>query len=75
MSKDTATPQELEQLHSLMAKTLATMIKEDPTASTLNVARQFLKDNNIEAEIVDGTELGNLVESLPFAGLKAVGRE
>lgn len=75
MSKLTATPKELEELHALMAKTLAQLIKEDPTASTLNVARQFLKDNGIEANVVEGNEMYNLVEGLPFVGLKVVNKE
>jgi len=75
MSKRTATPKELEELHALMAKTLAQLIREDPTASTLNVARQFLKDNGIEANVVEGNSMHNLVEGLPFVGLKVVNKE
>ena len=75
MKKSTATPKELEELHALMAKTLAQLIREDPTASTLNVARQFLKDNGIEANVVEGNSMHNLVEGLPFVGLKVVNKE
>ena len=35
-------------------------------ASTLSVARQFLKDNHIEAGIRDSQPMADLVDSLPF---------
>ena len=75
MSKDTATAKEMEELHSLLAKTLAQLIREDPTASTLNVARQFLKDNGVESLVVEGNEMHSIVEHLPFVGLKVIGKE
>ena len=33
--------------------------------SDLNVARQFLKDNGIEALVVEGSPLSDLVRTLP----------
>ena len=40
---------------------------QDPEAksSDLNVARQFLKDNGIDAVPVEGSPLSNLVATLP----------
>jgi hypothetical protein len=35
------------------------------SAATLNVVRQFLKDNHIEGIPVQGSVLGKLVDSLP----------
>lgn len=37
-------------------------------ASLMNVARQFLKDNGVEALVAPGSALGNLAASLPFPG-------
>ena len=54
----------LEDLHDLLAKTLLEKVKE---GSCLAVARQFLKDNGIDAPS-EGTEpLHSLVEELPFS--------
>ena len=57
----------LQQLHSLLAEQLLNKIKDpDVKASDLNVARQFLKDNGIEALPVDNSPLKALVDELPF---------
>lgn len=72
MSK--ASTEKLEALHGELAKTLQTAISaSDPTdkgfASLLNVARQFLKDNGIEAAAVPGSTIGGLakkVSEYPF---------
>jgi hypothetical protein len=41
----------LKQLHDDLAKKLTDLIKEaDPAAATLNVARQFLRDNGINCD-------------------------
>jgi hypothetical protein len=73
----------LQKLHEVLAQTLADAItegvpvKDDETgevtkapapAAILNVARQFLKDNNIEAVAVPGKPLASLASKLPFAG-------
>jgi hypothetical protein len=73
----------LESLHKALAETLATAItegipmKDDDTgvitkapapAALLSVARQFLKDNGIEALAVPGTPVHKLSASLPFTG-------
>lgn len=72
MSK--ASTEKLEALHGELASTLQTAISSsDPTdkgfASLLNVARQFLKDNGIEAVTVPGSPMGKLagkVAEYPF---------
>lgn len=74
--------QELQDLHSELAKVLKKHISkkyqdEDgneapPPAAILNVARQFLKDNNIDAVPTEGSPLGELKEKLPFGGSELV---
>lgn len=44
---------ELEELHSLVASSLATSIKNEPDVKTLMAAMKFLKDNEITVDIVD----------------------
>lgn len=57
----------LEQLHSVLTDKLLEKIKDpEVKASDLNVARQFLKDNGIEALPVDNSPLRALVDELPF---------
>ena len=53
-------------LHQTLAENLLARIK-DPEAksSDLNVARQFLKDNGIDALPVEGSPLSELVATLP----------
>lgn len=70
--------QELQDLHSELAKVLKKHIGKKyqdeegnevpPPAAILNVARQFLKDNNIDAVPAEGTPLSALKEALPFSG-------
>ena len=56
----------MEQLHSTLASTLLSRITDpDVKASDLNVARQFLKDNGIEALAAEGSPLADLVATLP----------
>tara|TARA_R100000234_G_C4896912_1_gene133929 strand:+ start:362 stop:574 length:213 start_codon:yes stop_codon:yes gene_type:complete len=63
----------LQQLHSLLAEQLLKRISNpEVKASDLNVARQFLKDNNIDTIPVDNNPLQKLVEELPFAEKKVV---
>lgn len=75
------TKQKLQDLHDLMATTLCEAIQEGvpvkddagnvskapAPAALLNVARQFLKDNNVEAVAVPGSKLHAVATSLPFA--------
>lgn len=74
MSK--ATTDQLDALHGELAKTLRDEIKrmssagEDKKglASLMSVARQFLKDNNVETVPLPGSPLGSLADDLPFMG-------
>lgn len=75
MSKK-ATEDSLATLHMTLAEVLTTKINaaseegdSKGLAALLNVARQFLKDNGIEADLNPGTPMSNLVESLPFPNL------
>nr|WP_250808780.1 hypothetical protein [Neorhizobium tomejilense] len=57
----------LSELHSEMAKKLLEKVRSgEVTAAELNVARQFLKDNNIDAVPKKDSPLANLVDELPF---------
>ena len=53
-------------LHKTLAENLLLRI-QDPEAKSadLNVVRQFLKDNGIEALVVEGSPLSDLVATLP----------
>ena len=56
----------MDQLHSTLANTLLSRVSDpDVKASDLNVARQFLKDNGIEALAAEGSPLADLVATLP----------
>jgi len=56
----------MEKLHSMLASTLLLRISDpDVKASDLNVCRQFLKDNGIEALATEGSPLADLVATLP----------
>ena len=57
----------LEALHSSLATELSQRIKSgEATAADLSVARQFLKDNGIDAFATNDSLLQQLVDSLPF---------
>lgn len=70
----------LEALHNALAETLAKAITEGvpvkdeegnivtlpAPAAILNVARQFLKDNGIEAQAVPESPLARITQGLPF---------
>ena len=57
----------LKELHERLAERLLERIKEkDVKASDLNVARQFLRDNNIYCVPVEGSPLQQLADELPF---------
>jgi len=59
----------LEALHGALAKSLAEKIKNgEATAADLSVARQFLKDNGIDAVPRSPSPLADLANALPFAG-------
>jgi hypothetical protein len=55
----------LEQLKPVEVRDGETIKIVRTPSATLNVIRQFLKDNGIEARATKGSPLGNLVEALP----------
>ena len=75
-----ATVNELGNLHGIIAKALADQIKNgtkvenkdgkletiSAPASVLNVARQFLRDNNIECMGAANEDITAITEDLPF---------
>ena len=73
MSQSKATNEELDTLHSLVAKTLSARIRAgEATPADLSVAVKFLKDNGVQQVAVAGSPIANLLKDLPFA---AEGRE
>jgi len=59
--------EKLKELHKILAEKLLEKVRDpDCKASDMNVARQFLKDNNIDAVPVDNSPLGKLMNELPF---------
>ena len=57
----------LEDLHELVADTLLDRINNgEATPADLNVARQFLKDNGIDAMPEKTSPMFNLALALPF---------
>lgn len=64
MARDTN--EVLADLHADLAQHLKNKL-DDGTITTgeLNILRQFLKDNQISAQPVEGTPFGDLVSSLP----------
>lgn len=64
-----ASKESLETLHTVIATKLAESIEtmepgEKGLAALLNVARQFCKDNGIEAVAAPGSAMGNLAGKL-----------
>lgn len=58
---------ELEKLHVELTKQLLARVREGAaTAADLSVARQFLKDNNIDAVPEKGSPLADLARNVPF---------
>ena len=74
------TVNELGELHGIIARTLTDQLKNGVTqvskdgtievisapASVLNVARQFLRDNNIECMGAANEDITAITEDLPF---------
>jgi|TARA_R100000479_G_C6358832_1_gene192144 hypothetical protein len=57
----------LEELMNLTIEELIKIIKQgEASPSTLNVARQLLRDNQVTAAIEDGSPMQSLVDALPF---------
>ena len=64
MSKDTA--EVLNELHAGLAHLFMERLREGTLGtSELNILRQFLKDNQISSQAVEGTEFGELARALP----------
>lgn len=64
MSK--ATEDMLASLHGALAEAMARKLREgDFTASDLNVIRQFLKDNGINADGEKDENIQSIVDDLP----------
>ena len=56
----------MDLLHRTLAENLLSRVKNPEAKSAdLNVARQFLKDNGIDALPVENSPLSDLVKSLP----------
>ena len=59
--------EKLEDLHSTLTDVLIERVKSgEAKAGDLNVARQFLRDNGIDAVPTEDNPLGKLIEELPF---------
>ncbi len=57
----------LTELHGMLASILLEKIRDPEVKSAeLNVARQFLKDNDITAIPTDDNALAQLLQDLPF---------
>ena len=57
----------LKELNAVLAEKLLKLVKDpECKSSDLNIARQFLRDNNIDCVPVEGSPLQNLVDELPF---------
>ena len=57
----------LKELHNELAEKLLEKVRdEEVTASELNVARQFLRDNGIDAMPTEDSPLQSLISELPF---------
>ena len=63
----------LRDLHTILCEKLLDKINEpDAKSADLNVARQFLRDNGIDAVPTDDSPLKKLLDELPFKEQKQV---
>ena len=63
----------LRELHGILAEKLLEKVKNPQCKSAdLNVARQFLRDNGIDAVPVDNSPLQKLMDEMPFEVKKQV---
>lgn len=61
------------KLHKALAEQLLARVESgEATASELNVARQFLKDNGIDGTVEQSDPLANLAKILPFTDKEAM---
>ena len=57
----------LRELHGILAQKLLEKVKDpECKSSDLNVARQFLRDNGIDAVPTDNSPLQKLIDEMPF---------
>ena len=57
----------LRELHGILAKKLLEKVKDpECKSSDLNVARQFLRDNGIDAIPTENSPLQKLIDEMPF---------
>ena len=71
-----ASPDTLHRLLDALASDLLKRVRDGTaTAADLNVARQFLKDNNINAIPTKDNGIGNLAKALPFQSSDEIAAE
>ncbi len=59
--------EKLKELHAVLATKVLEKVKDrEVKSSDLNVARQFLKDNGVDAVPVDNSPLQTLIDEMPF---------
>ena len=59
--------QKLKELHAILAEKLLDKVKDPECKSAdLNVCRQFLRDNGIDAVPTDNSPLQRLIDEMPF---------
>ena len=57
----------LRELHGILAEKLLEKVKDpECKSSDLNVARQFLRDNGIDAVPTEDSPLQQLIDEMPF---------
>ena len=65
MAKDSTT-EVLSELHAGLAHLFMERLREGTLGTAeLNILRQFLKDNQINSQPVEGSEFGDLAKALP----------
>ena len=65
MAKDSTT-EVLSELHAGLAHLFMERLREGTLGTAeLNILRQFLKDNQISSQPVEGSEFGELAKALP----------
>ena len=63
----------LRELHNILCEKLLEKITDpDAKSADLNVARQFLRDNGIDAIPTDDSPLQRLIDEMPFNAKKQV---
>ena len=61
-----STPEVLSELHAGLAHLFMERLREGTLGTAeLNILRQFLKDNQINAQPTEGSEFGELAKAVP----------